>query len=126
MTTKSASRACLTLLAAPAAVLLATGPALAASSGDVVVTNTETVQASLDPTGAVDTARVYEQVAMQGKGTVDLLNPVETRGLRNLDGFTSFQVKNGDMVGTYAVNGEQRLRSVSDFTKKLPLDVHVT
>lgn len=126
MTKKAACVAGLPFLAAPAVVLLAAGPALAASSGDIQVTNTETVQAYLDATGAVDVARVYEQVAMQGKGTVDLVNPVETRGLRNLDGFTGFQVKNGDMVGTYAVNGEQRLRSVSDFTKKLPLDVHVT
>lgn len=126
MTKKTASLAGLTFLAAPAAVLLATGPALAASSGDVLVTNTETVQAYLDATGAVDVARVYEQVAMQGNGTVDLVNPVETRGLRNLDGFSGFQVKHGDMVGTYAVNGEQQLRSVSDYTKKLPLEVHVT
>jgi putative membrane protein len=127
MTKKTASVAGLTFLAAPAVVLLAAGPALAAaSSGDVQVTNTETVQAYLDATGDVDVARVYEQVAMQGKGTVNLVNPVETHGLRNLDGFSGFQVKNGDMVGTYAVDGEQRLRSVSDFTKKLPLDVHVT
>ncbi|QGN57163.1 hypothetical protein [Nostocoides sp. HKS02] len=113
------------LLAAPAAFALAAGPALAASSGDVVVTNTETVQAYLNASGRVDVARVYEQIAMQGKGTVDLVNPVATQGLRNLDSFGGFQVKNGNMVGTYTVDGEQRLRSVSDYTKKLPLEVAV-
>src|SRR6476661_4803 len=112
--------------AVPAALVLACGPAFAASSGDVLVSNTETIQAYLDASGHVDTSRVYEQVAMQGKGTVDLSNPVETNGLRNLDGFGGFQVKNGNMVGTYTVDGEKRLRSVSDYTKKLPLKVEVT
>ncbi|MGN6523572.1 MAG: hypothetical protein ACTHMZ_10310, partial [Actinomycetes bacterium] len=112
--------------AVPAAMVLACGPAFAASSGDVLVSNTETVQAYLDASGKVDTARVYEQVAMQGKGTVDLSNPVETNGLRNLDGFGGFEVKNGNMVGTYTVDGEKRLRSVSDYTKRLPLKVEVT
>ena len=112
--------------AVPAAMVLACGPAFAASSGDVLVSNTETIQAYLDASGHVDTTRVYEQVAMQGKGTVDLSNPVETNGLRNLDGFGGFQVKNGNMVGTYTVDGETRLRSVSDYTKRLPLKVDVT
>jgi X-X-X-Leu-X-X-Gly heptad repeat protein len=112
--------------AVPAAMVLACGPAFAGSSGDVLVSNTETIQAYLDASGHVDTSRVYEQVAMQGKGTVDLSNPVETNGLRNLDGFGGFQVKNGNMVGTYTVDGEKRLRSVSDYTKRLPLKVDVT
>ena len=112
--------------AVPATMVLACGPAFAASSGDVIVSNTETVQAYLDATGHLDTARVYEQVAMQGKGTVDLSNPVEAKGLRNLDGFGGFSVKNGNMVGTYTVDGEKRLRSVSDYTKRLPLAVEVT
>jgi putative membrane protein len=112
--------------AVPAAMVLACGPAFAGSSGDVLVSNTETIQAYLDANGHVDTTRVYEQVAMQGKGTVDLSNPVETNGLRNLDGFGGFQVKNGNMVGTYTVDGEKRLRSVSDYTKRLPLKVDVS
>ena len=43
------------------------------------------MQAYLDASGKVDVARVYEQVAMKGRGTVDLRNPVEAQGLRNLD-----------------------------------------
>ena len=63
---------------------------------------------------------------MKGNGTVDLSNPVETKGLRNLDGFGGFDVKDGDIVGTYDVDGEQRLRTVSDYAKALPLEVEVT
>lgn len=113
-------------LAVPAVALFAAGPALAAGSGSVQVSNTETVQAYLDPTGKLDVARVYEQVAMQGKGRVELRNPVEARGLRNLDGFGGFEVQQGQMVGSYDVDGERRVRTVSDYTKKLPLEVTVT
>lgn len=112
-------------LAVPAIAVLGAGPALAAGAGSVEVTNTETVQAYLDATGKLDVARVYEQVAMQGKGTVQLSNPVETSGLRNLDGFGGFDVQKGKMVGAYEVDGERRLRSVSDYTKTMPLDVKV-
>lgn len=114
------------LAAMPTLLVLAAGPASAATGGGVQVSDTETVQAYLDPSGKVEVARVYEQVAMKGRGTVDLHNPVETKGLRNLDGFGGFEVRSGEMVGTFAVDGEQRLRSLSDYTKKLPLEVSVT
>ncbi|GAA2744215.1 hypothetical protein GCM10009868_21010 [Terrabacter aerolatus] len=108
----------------PTLLLLAATPAAAAGDPNVQVSNTETVQAYLDASGTLDVARVYEQVAMKGHGTVDLKNPVETQGLRNLDGFGGFDVENGAMVGRYDVDGEQQLRTVSDYTKKLPLEVH--
>ncbi|MBC9823296.1 hypothetical protein [Terrabacter sp. MAHUQ-38] len=113
------------LATTPTLVLLAAAPAAGSGSdnGSVKVSNTETVQAYLDATGKVDAARVYEQVAMQGRGTVDLKNPVEARGLRNLDGFSRFEVRDGVMVGRFDVDGEQRLRTVSDYSKKLPLEV---
>lgn len=114
------------LAAMPTLLMLAAAPAAAASNGSVQVSDTETVQAYLDATGKVDVARVYEQVAMRGRGTVDLANPVEPQNLRNLDGFGGFEVKNGVMVGRFDVDGEQRLRTVSDYTKKLPLDVQAT
>lgn len=106
-----------------AAPVAATVPA---SSGSVEVSNTETVQAFLDATGKVTTARIYDQVAMQGKGTVDLRNPVSMEGLRNLDSFGGFETKDGAIVGTYTVDGQKRLRAVSDYTKKLPLSVSVS
>ena len=117
-----------TFFAGAAAVVLAASPAAAAgvATEDVLVSNTETVQAYLDPTGKLDVARIYDQIAMTGTGTVDLVNPVSTEGLRNLDRFGGFEVENGAMVGTYDVDGDLRLRAVSDFTKELPLEIEVT
>ena len=115
----------MSVLAGSVALATVCAPGALADSGTVAVSNTETVQAYLSATGSLDVARVYEQVAMQGRGTVDLKNPVDHRGLRNLDGFGGFDVKDGQMVGTYDVDGETRLRSVSDYTKKLPLEVSV-
>jgi putative membrane protein len=112
------------LVLAPAVMVLASGPALAASS--VSVSNTETVQAHLNADGTVQDARVYEQIALQGNGTLTIKNPVSTKNLRNLDGFGAFDVQNGNMISTQTVSGEQRLRSVSDFGKVLPLKVAVT
>ncbi|MBY9073636.1 hypothetical protein K1X13_02260 [Nocardioides sp. WL0053] len=95
------------------------------AEGDVQVTNTETIQVYTDASGAVDTQRVYEQLAMTGNGTVDLQNPIETDGLRNLDGFGGFDVVDGNQVATMTVDGEERVRSVSDYTGDLPLEVTV-
>jgi putative membrane protein len=111
-------------LAVPACALFAAGPALAAS--DVVVTNTETIQAHLDATGKVEDARVYDQLAFTGKGTVDVANPVSSKGLRNLDGFGGYDVKDGKLVTHVTVDGDKRLRTVSDFDKKIPLTIAVT
>ena len=104
---------------------MAMAPAAMAAEGDVKVANTETVQVYTDATGAVKTRRVYEQVAMTGTGTVDLSNPIETDGLRNLDGFGGFEVENGNQVTTVSVDGEERLRTVSDYDGELPLEVEV-
>ena len=109
---------------APAVIVLAGGPALAADS--VSVSNTETVQAHLDASGHVRDARVYEQLALQGHGTVTVSDPVSTRNLRNLDGFGGFDVKGANLVANVSVDGERRLRAVSDFTKELPLKVTAT
>ena len=97
----------------------------AAAEGDVQVVNTETVQVYADATGAIETQRIYEQLALTGTGSVDLRNPIATDGLRNLDGFGGFEVENGEQVATLDIDGEERLRSVSDYTGDLPLDVRV-
>ncbi len=109
---------------APAILALAAGPALAADS--IMISNTETVQAHLHADGTVQDARVYEQIAFQGNGTVTITNPVSTQKLRNLDGFGTFEVKGGNIVCTQTVTGEKRLRAVSDYDKLLPLKVTVT
>ena len=63
-------------LLAPAVLVLASGPAMAADG--VLVSNTETVQAHLNADGTVKDARVYEQVALQGNGTVTITVKVDS------------------------------------------------
>jgi putative membrane protein len=102
--------------------------AMAASTagGDNVdVVNTETVQVYMGADGHIESRRVYEQLVLTGNGKVTIKNPVSTKGLRNLDGFGGFDVKDGEQVGTFNVDGVTRARSVSDFTGTLPLDIDV-
>ncbi|MDO9379381.1 MAG: hypothetical protein Q7T56_11080 [Nocardioidaceae bacterium] len=116
------------VVAAPVVALgLLTGPAAmaAGSGGDVDVVNTETVQVKLDADGTVGTERVYEQVALTGKGTVDLDNPISNNRLRNLDGFGGFDVEDGVQKVQATVDGSVRFRTVSNYSKKLPLKVTV-
>ncbi|WP_410786465.1 hypothetical protein [Kribbella sp. C-35] len=131
MTARRITRGLAVAVAVPSALVLSTSPALATSSalsaGPVTVTNTETVQARLDPSGKVQGARVYEQLAFVGTGKVKVANPVSTDSLRNLDSFGGFSVKDGKMAVDLSVDGEQRIRTVSDFDKKkLPIKVSVT
>jgi putative membrane protein len=99
--------------------------AASAQSGDPVVTNTETVNATLTPSGEVDVVRIYDQTSVQGSGDVSFSNPVSTDGLRNLDSFGGFTVEDGSIVESTSVDGQFRQRSVSDFTKDLPVTVSV-
>ena len=94
-------------------------------SGDVAVVNTETVQVYLDAEGKIDSSRVYEQLTLTGNGSVDLANPIEESGLRNLDGFSGFEVANGSQRVSTDVDGVERLRTVSDYDGELPLKVTV-
>ncbi|MEP6667410.1 MAG: hypothetical protein ABJA81_13260, partial [Nocardioidaceae bacterium] len=104
---------------------MAMGVAAADGNGDVAVTNTETVQVYTDATGKVDTKRVYEQLVFTGNGDVDIENPVSADGLRNLDGFSGIDVKDGSQTISTSVDGQKQMRSVSDFNGTLPLDVSV-
>ena len=99
-------------------------PAVAADS-DIAVVNTETIQVYTSPTGEVDEQRIYEQLSFTGNGTVDVKNPVSVDGLRNLDGFGGFEVDGGNQIATVEVDGEERLRTVSDFNGDLPLTVSI-
>ena len=118
-----------TALAAGVGIIgfLAAAPAAAAdeNDGDVEVVNTETVQTYMTADGDIDTKRVYEQLALTGKGSVDLTNPIATSGVRNLDGFTDVEVEDGEQLVKTDVDGEKKLRSVSDFKGDLPLDIDV-
>jgi putative membrane protein len=89
----------------------------------VHVSDAETVQVYMDPTGKLGMQHVYEQLVLTGHGKADLANPIETSGLRNLDGFSGVSVKDGKQVVDTTVDGEKALRTVSNFHGKLPLTV---
>ncbi|MGV8978582.1 MAG: hypothetical protein ACOH17_11105 [Cellulomonas sp.] len=131
LSSRALRRAGTASLTLPLAILVASAPATAgtpvaaASTGDVVVTNTETVQARLDATGKQQEARVYEQLTFTGTGKAHVSNPVSTKNLRNLDGFGGFTVADGALTTDVTVDGEQRLRTVSDLDHDLPLGVSV-
>jgi putative membrane protein len=116
------------LLVVTAVAGLGPGSALAATTdtSGVQTTNTETVQTYLDADGEIQSSRIYEQLTLTGKGSVSTQNPVDTNGLRNLNGFSGFDVKDGAVDQQYDVNGVSQSRSVSTFdTSKLPLSVEV-
>jgi putative membrane protein len=94
-----------------------------AAEGDVEVVNTETVKIYTDATGEVTSKRIYEQLALTGQGAVDITNPVIADGLRNLDGFGGFDLEDGQQVVNVDVDGEENLRTVSDYDGDMPLDI---
>jgi putative membrane protein len=94
--------------------------------GDVKVSNTETVEVLMSSSGGIDAQRIYEQLVLSGKGKVDIANPVSTDKLRNLDGFGGFDVRDGKARVKTSVDGTKKFRSVSNFTKKLPIDIKIT
>jgi len=113
-------------LAALALASTATAPgAYAASAGDVDVVNTETVQVYVKPDGSIESQRVYEQLTLTGSGTAAIENPIEEQGLRNLNGFGTAEVEDGVQSYEVDVDGVERLRSVSDYTGELPLEIDV-
>jgi len=125
VTALSTPRSAAAVLACVAVVSVwGVAPASAAES-DVEVVNTETVQVYTSSTGEVESQRIYEQLALTGTGSVDLANPVLTSGLRNLDGFSGFEVRDGEQIVRTSVDGTKNLRSVSDFKGDLPLAVSV-
>ena len=104
---------------------VATGPAAYAAEGDVEVVNTETIQVYVSSEGDIESQRVYEQLSLTGSGSVELANPIEESGLRNLDGFSGLSVEDGVQNVAVDVDGVERLRSVSDYEGELPLDISV-
>jgi putative membrane protein len=116
------------VLAATAVVGVGPGSAFAADdAGGVKTVNTETVQTYLNADGEIDSSRIYEQLTMTGDGSVTLKNPVDTDGLRNLNGFGGLSPKDGVLEQHYDVNGVAQGRTVSTFDQsKLPISVDVS
>lgn len=108
-----------------ALAFVATGPAAYAAEGDLEVVNTETIQVYVSSEGDIESQRVYEQLTLTGTGSASVANPIEEEGLRNLNGFGGLTVEDGVQSLEVDVDGVARLRSVSDFTGELPLDISV-
>jgi putative membrane protein len=109
--------------------LVGTGAASAASASSgsgVQVTNSETVQVYVDPDGKLGMQHIYEQLVLTGHGKADVVNPITTTGLRNLDGFSGVHVKDGKQIVDTDVDGEKALRTVSDYHGKLPLKLAIS
>ncbi len=97
------------------------------TSNGVSTVNTETIQTYLDADGNINDSRIYEQLTLTGDGQVTVDNPVDSDGLRNLDGFGGVEAKDGNLQQQYDVNGVARSRTVSNFdSSKLPISVDVT
>jgi putative membrane protein len=115
---------------ATAAVLALGGPisaALASSDGAPQVQTTETVKAQLKNDGSLDKDKTYlfSQIEATGNGKVSLEDPTSTSGLRNLDGWGEPSTSGGKASYDFTVDGEKRFRTVSDYTKQLPVDVRI-
>src|SRR5690606_28592476 len=65
------------------------------------------------------------QLSFTGTGTAEVTNPTSTAKLRNLDTFGGFSVGDGVMTARVQVDGEKRLRTVSDYSGDLPVSVRV-
>lgn len=113
------------LLALSAATPLAFAAETVAADDHVDVVNTETVQVYMDAEGDILSRRVYEQLVLTGQGSVDIENPISENNLRNLDGFSGFTVEDGNQITKADVDGVERLRTVSDYDGKLPLDIDI-
>jgi putative membrane protein len=113
------------LISLSAATPLAFATSTVAAEEKVDVVNTETVQVYMDAEGNVESRRVYEQLVLTGQGSVDIENPISDNNLRNLDGFSGFTVKDGQQITEADVDGVERLRTVSDYDGKLPLDIDI-
>ena len=107
----------------PAAVLLGTAAGAAEDSGAPLVTNRESVSLKADATGAVDVARIYDQIAVTGKGSVTLDNPISCENLRNLNGWGAPECADDQFTVTIDADGQSRYRTTSDFTKDLPFSI---
>ncbi|MBK5306927.1 MAG: hypothetical protein JJD92_09595 [Frankiaceae bacterium] len=99
------------------------GVAMASSNEPAIVVNRETVQAELSSSGSLDAARLFSQLVVTGDGTYKLLDPTSGKNIRDLDGFSAPDVKNGMADYSIDVHGKTTRRTVSDFTGKLPLTV---
>lgn len=105
--------------------LVLANPAGAAASSALDIVDRETVRASLDSSGKVKDVSLVEQITILGKGSATILDPTSGKGLRNLDGFSTPDVKDGKASYDVTVDGRKDIRTVADYTGRLPVEVKV-
>jgi putative membrane protein len=118
----------LTYSALAALSALAIAPGAVAQSGSVsTLSQRQSVNAQLTPTGEVQQARIYTQLLAEGEGVVDLSVPTSTRGLRNLEGFGKPAISGSGAEWTLALREGRPVtrRTVADFEQDLPIALDV-
>lgn len=114
--------------AAVAVSLLGSAPGATAgafATPDAVV-NRETVRVDLSAEGEKKVARLYSQLVVDGNGTVRVADPTATEDLRDLDGFSVPSTQDGKAVWDIDVEGRAVRRTLSTYTKDLPVTIGVT
>ena len=107
------------------ALVLASPVGAAGTAPSPVVTDRETVQVELSPTGKVDVARLFSQLTVSGDGHYVISDPTSAKAWRNLDGFAKPRFDGGNAVWTIDVHGKTARRSVSEVSSsKLPVTIN--
>jgi putative membrane protein len=108
-------------------VLNASLPVLAQSGEASGITHRQSVRVEMDPTGDIDSARVFTQLTVQGSGQVEVTLPDQaTRSLRNLDGFGRPQIDSGQVVHTLDASPDgTHARTVATHEGDLPIELSV-
>ena len=107
-------------------LVLSAGPVAAASGSAPQATDVferEVLQAKLSPEGEPGHSRLYSQLTVAGDGEYTVVDPAATDGLRNLQGFGRPDTQDGAAVWNLDVDGQESLRTVSDYEGDLPLEI---
>lgn len=113
--------------AAVSALVLASPAGAAGTASSPVITDRETVQVELSPTGKVDVARLFSQLTVSGDGHYVITDPTSAKAWRNLDGFAKPRFDGGNAVWSIDVHGKTARRSVSEVSSSaLPVTVNAS
>lgn len=117
------------LIGAGVGALVLSSPAGAAGAAGPtpVVTDRETIQVEMSPTGKVDVARLFSQLTVSGDGSYVISDPTSAKAWRNLDGFAKPRFDGGNAVWNIDVRGKTSRRSVSEVSSStLPVTINAS
>lgn len=100
-------------------------PAVAAGSSQVDVSVRKTLLVTMTPAGSSTSQRVYTQLNATGVGHANVTDPVGSSPLRNLDGFSAPPAAAGKVSYSLDVTGHTTVRTLQDYTGKLPIEISV-